>query len=376
MTTTPAEPDATLIEARAVVPLFDGHRLRLAREALGLTQRALAEALDERLTPAALSQFEKGDVRPSPGSLVDLAAVTGFPMTFFARDPAIGDVAAVDGFFRSLRSTGVRQRRSHRAKAELVRLVALALERFVRFPDRDIPRYPVPADAARATVEATARDVRAMWGLPRGPVDNVIRTVERHGAVVASLLLESDSVDAFSVPFTDRPVVVLGRDKGRPDRSRWDCGHELGHLVMHDPDSQRSRHLEDQANWFAAELLLPAEEIRDVLPSAADWNTLAELKVVWGVSMTALLQRAKSLRVMPEAAYVQALKTMSTRGWNRREPVQLPAAETPVLLVRASELLDQSGTTIDDVAKDIGLPPTLVVDIIGASSDPRPVIDV
>jgi Zn-dependent peptidase ImmA (M78 family) len=145
---------------------------------------------------------------------------------------------------------------------------------------------------------------------------------------------------------------------------------------MHDPDSQRSRHLEDQANWFAAELLLPAEEIRDVLPSAADWNTLAELKVVWGVSMTALLQRAKSLRVMPEAAYVQALKTMSTRGWNRREPVQLPAAETPVLLVRASELLDQSGTTIDDVAKDIGLPPTLVVDIIGASSDPRPVIDV
>src|SRR5262245_21743202 len=121
-------------DARAVAPLFDGQRLRLAREVLGLTQRALAEALENRLTAAALSQFEKGDARPSAASLVDLAEFTEFPLAFFARDPGVGDVAEVDGFFRSLRSTGVRHRRSYRAKAELVRLVARALERFVKFP--------------------------------------------------------------------------------------------------------------------------------------------------------------------------------------------------------------------------------------------------
>lgn len=101
---------------------------------------------------------------------------------------------------------------------------------------------------------------------------------------------------------------------------------------------------------------------------------LADLKVSWGVSMNALLQRAKSLGVMPEAAYVQALKTMSTRGWNRREPVQLPTVEAPVLLSRAAELLPQSGTTLHDLAAEIGLPVDLVFEIIGASSDPRPTV--
>jgi Zn-dependent peptidase ImmA (M78 family) len=231
------------------------------------------------------------------------------------------------------------------------------------------------SDASRADVEAAAAHVRAAWDVPRGPIDHVIRLVERHGVVVARLLLESDTVDAFSVRFPDRPVIVLGSDKARADRSRWDSSHELGHLVMHEPDPQRSRYLEDQANWFASQLLLPATEVRDLLPTTPDWNALAELKVAWGVSMTALLQRAKSLRVMPEGAYVQALKTMSTRGWNRREPVQLPSVEAPMLLSRAAHLLEEVGTTLDELGAEIGVPSALVAEIIGSSADPRPNVE-
>jgi len=363
---------AAVEEARAALPLFDGRRLRLARESLGLTQRAFAERMEDRLTPAALSQFEKGDVKPSAATLAELAVATNFPVRFFTRDPAVGDVGTTDGFFRSLRSTSVRQRRRHRAKAELVRLVAVTIERLVRLPEHDVPRIAMAPNASRAEVEAVAAQIRAAWGVPLDPIDNVIRLVERHGVVVARMLLDSDAVDAFSVPFPDRPVIVLGRDKARPDRSRWDCAHELGHLVMHEPDPQRSRYLEDQANWFAAELLLPAGKVCEKLPATTDWTLLADLKVSWGVSITALLQRAKTLGVMPEPVYVQALKTMSTRGWNRREPIQLSSFEAPVLLSRATELLEGQGTTIDQVADEIGLPLALVIDIIGASADPRP----
>lgn len=354
------------------MPLFDGQRLRLARESLGITQRGLAEAMAGRVTPAALSQFEKSDAKPSAGTLAELAQATGMPVRFFARDPAIGDVVNRGGFFRSLRSTGVRQRRRHRARAELVRLVAVALEQHVKLPEYDLPRIPVQPESSRSEVEAAAAQVRSEWKLPGGPVAHVIRAVERHGAVVCRMQLESGTVDAFSVPFADRPVIVLGQDKDQADRSRWDCSHELGHLVMHKPDPQRSRYLEDQANWFAAEFLLPAKEVTSQLPRLADWDTLADLKVTWGVSMAALLRRARTLDVMPEGAYVQALKTMSTRGWNRREPVRLPQAETPVMLARAVELLEQSGATIDQLADEVGLPSRLVTEIIGASKDPRP----
>ncbi len=312
-----------------------------------------------RVTPAALSQFEKGDAKPSPGTLAELAAATGLAVRFFARDPG-------------LRSTGARQRRQHRAQAELVRLVAMALEHHVKLPEHDVPRIPLRPESSRTEVEAAASQVRAEWKLPAGPVARVIRSVERHGIVVCRMLLQSGTVDAFSIPFVDRPVIVLGRDKDRADRSRWDCSHELGHLVMHQPDLQRSRYLEDQANWFAAEFLLPAEEVADQLPTTADWDALAELKITWGVSMAAVLRRARTLGVLPEGAYVQALKTMSTRGWNRREPVRLPQAETPVMLSRAVQLLNQSGTTVDQLANEVGLPSALVTEIIGASTDPRP----
>lgn len=366
---------AVVEEARAVLPLFDGQRLRLARENLGVTQRGLADAMAGRVTPAALSQFEKGDAKPSAGTLAQLAAATCLPVRFFARDPAVGDVVSVEGYFRSLRSTGARRRRQHRAQAELVRMVAVSLERHVKLPDHDVPRIQLRLESSRTEAEAAAAQVRAAWKLPPGPVPHIIRGVERHGVLVCRMLLQSGTVDAFSVPFADHPVMVLGLDKDQADRSRWDCAHELGHLVMHQPDPQRSRYLEDQANWFAAGFLLPAEEMADQLPVTADWDALAELKVTWGVSMAALLRRARTLGVMPEGAYVQALKTMSTRGWNRREPIRLPQAETPVMFARAVQLLNQSGTTVGQLADEVGLPLALVNEIIGASTDPRPVVE-
>ncbi len=371
-----ASHDRPVEQARGVVPLFDGQRLRLARESLGFTQRELADAINGLVTPAALSQFENGDTRPSAQTLAHLTLATGFPLGFFATNPTVGGVAAVDGFFRSLRSTGTRQRRRHRALAELVRIITAGLQHHVRLPEPDLPRTPVPTHAAPADVAAIAADVRAAWDLPPGPIGHAIRTVERHGAVAARQMLDSDTVDAFSVPFPDRPVVVLGADKGQADRSRWDASHELGHLVMHNPDPHRSRHLEQQANWFAAEFLLPADQIADELPTTADWTRLAELKVRWGVSMTALLQRAKALGLLSDNAYVQALKTMSTRGWNRREPVRLTHAENPVLLVRALELACQQGATLAQLADEIGLPADRIRGIIGATTDPRPEVSV
>jgi Zn-dependent peptidase ImmA (M78 family) len=56
--------------------------------------------------------------------------------------------------------------------------------------------------------------------------------------VVIRLPLDTADVDAFSLPFHDRPVVVLGTDKNDRARSRFDAAHELGHLVAHG-DCQR-----------------------------------------------------------------------------------------------------------------------------------------
>ena len=68
------------------------------------------------------------------------------------------------------------------------------------------------------------------------------------------LPLDTADVDAFSLPFHDQPVVVLGADKNDRARSRFDAAHELGHLAAHGDQVWAVKEVEQQAHWFGARL--------------------------------------------------------------------------------------------------------------------------
>jgi hypothetical protein len=110
-----------------------------------------------------------------------------------------------------------------------------------------------------------------------GPVPDVAGVLEKHGILVIRLPLDTADVDAFSLPFHDRPVIVLGTDKNDRARSRFDGAHELGHLVVHGDQIWGVKEVERQAHTFAAAFLMPAEDIRDELPDRADWPILFQL---------------------------------------------------------------------------------------------------
>jgi len=101
-------------DASAVSALFSPRRLRLARETRMMTRTALAHA--SQVTPAAVSQFERGEARPVPQTLQRLASSLDFPVHFFAvsavpssRDEELGATSSEQGYFRSLRSITVRR---------------------------------------------------------------------------------------------------------------------------------------------------------------------------------------------------------------------------------------------------------------------------
>ncbi len=60
--------------------------------------------------------------------------------------------------------------------------------------------------------------------------------------------------------------------------------------------------IEQEANLFAAELLAPAEVMREELAglTARDFRRLLELKHRWGVSMAALIERARHLDIVDD----------------------------------------------------------------------------
>jgi len=360
-----------------IAALFDRARLRMARELRGLTQVQLAKEAGS-VTAASVSQFENGHSRPAASTLRRLAVALRVPLSFFAapaRPPAQDEI---NGFFRSLRSTAPRDRQQALAYVHLARELTLEFEKHVALPELNLPRVPIeetqPLQAA--DIEQAAAQVREHWNVARGPVQNVVRLLEKNGIVVVRFRVGIEKVDAFCVDFPDRPVVALGADKGLRDRSRFDAAHELGHLVLHGLGGQvGTKVVESQAHEFAAVFLMPAEDIRNELPDRLDWPTFLRLKAKWHVSLAALLVRAKTLGVMSEHTYAQGWKALSVRGWRKVEPGPLGNPEVPVLLQRALELMETTGTSFVEFIGRSGLPEADVRTLLSRDVSERPRVE-
>jgi Zn-dependent peptidase ImmA (M78 family)/DNA-binding XRE family transcriptional regulator len=305
---------------------FESARLRLARELRGWSQAELARQL--AVTPAAISQFESGATKPSAETCEQLGRRLGVPVGFFSL--ALTEIH--EGFFRSLRRTAVADRRKARAVAHIAHDLATHDSALNVIPRASIPEFPISVSAEIGEVEEVAAQVRRQWQVIPGPVPEMVELIERHGAAVIRLPLGSADVDAFSLPFDDRPVIVLGSDKNDRARSRFDTSHELGHLVMHGQRLYGLPEVERQAHWFAAAFLMPRDDIYNELPRRVDWPILFDLKQKWKVSLAALLMRARTLGALSESNYLTAIKTASARGWRRVEPVPLGAPERPRML--------------------------------------------
>lgn len=362
----------TSATARGVASVFDPTRLRIARHAAMISKKDLAALVE--VTPSAISQYENGTVRPSAKVTAALALALGVPVGFLAADRPLGTAPSTAAHFRSLRSTTQRERDRAFAHALLTWELTKVLEQTVR-----LPQVALPADLAIRTddpvraAENAARRAREFFGLGAGPVPNVVRLLEAHGVICTRLPAQTRRVFAFSCAFPERPVVVLAAERTHLATSRFAAAHECGHLLMHPDEEPGSHPVERQANAFAAELLTPANEIADLLPLRADWQRLLELKSIWGVSIQALLFRARTLGVMPEHVYRRSVTELNARGWRTEEPGDDGTAEQPVLLSRALALAKQRGVTIEDVAEAARLPVEMARMI--ASVDERPAVE-
>jgi Zn-dependent peptidase ImmA (M78 family)/transcriptional regulator with XRE-family HTH domain len=355
-----------------VPAFFDGARLTLARQLAGLRKSGLAQLVDASAT--AVAAWESGAKHPTAANVKRLALSLRVDPGFFAMRPEDFGALCATPHFRSLRSTTQLARDQAFAYGQLAVDISASLEKHVEYPEPDRPSFPVEIEApddpgpgpgyglgrvpggvpgpgrgaAAATPEDAARYVRRQWEMAPGPAPHLVRLLENHGVLVVFSPPQAASVDAYSFDSRLRPVVVLNPVKHDYYRQRFDVAHELGHLVMHTDAEPGGRTVEDQANRFAAELLMPEAEIRGRLPeamNAAAWPALARLKEHWGTSLQALLYRARRLGALSEVSYRNAMNTLATRGWRRGEPGLVTVLEQPSILPRAVELLAAEGIT-------------------------------
>lgn len=337
---------------------FDSSRLKVARQLAGLRKSQLAERIGK--SASAVAAWESGAKRPTSANVAQLAVGLSVEPGFFSARPADLSAGTSVPHFRSLRSTTQLVRDQASAYGQIAVDIASAFERHVEFPDVDVPSFPV--DGSSDSPEDAANLVRERWSLGAAPVGHLVRLLENHGVLVVFSTPQTSAVDAYSFDCPLRPVVILNPVKRDYYRQRFDVAHELGHLVMHGDAEPGGRVVENQANKFAAQLLMPADAIAPELPTAMNsqaWVALARLKEQWGVSIQALLYRSRQLGQLSDVSYRNAMVTLTGRGWRRDEPGLMTSIEQPSLLPHSLEVLGNAGISKAEVTDQSRVPVTL-----------------
>lgn len=326
--------------------------LVLARESRAMTQADVAKAMTKLLDGSGVvgqgyvSKAEAGHLKVADDRLQLFAQALGYPVSLLTLDAdVLGAGVGLVHHRKRASLSAIALRRIH-ALLNLTRIQLGALldamgrypaDRFITF---DVDDFDTPEDAAQA--------VRATWGLPEGPVSSVMGAVEDAGGLIVCRTLAGRELDAVSQrPANSNPVFLVS-SSAPADRQRFTLAHEVGHLVMHSlPTSEQER----QANQFASEFLMPAQDIRGFFSGSLDLARLLELKATWGVSIAALAHRAHVLGALSDWQYRQLQVELSALGYRTNEPGPLTPERPAFVPSLAQRLMRQSSYTASDLAR-------------------------
>ena len=363
-----AEIEAIQAAARRVTPVFSGLRLVALRELRGETQASVAA--EAGITASALSQAERGDTTLSAVNIARVAQFLKVSPAAFAerREPEL----EMQPQFRHLRRTSAREQRKAERFVLATAQTASILRDLVDSPEPFSFTCPVnperPIDDVAEQVERAAALTRSALGLPKNkPIDSkLISRLEAGGITVVRDRETDRHIDAYSAVVGQLPLIVLDGGEGSVwDRDNFNLAHELGHLVMHRgiPHTPGTRTVEAQAHRFAGAFLGPAKALSKVLPRDLDWGCYFELKREWGISMAALVRRAKDLGVIDDTQYTRAMKQRSAYGWREDEPGSTDRPlPMPRMLRRAMSRAEISSSRL---ARQALLPEDVVLRIVG-----------
>ncbi len=323
----------------------------LARESRGLSQKDLADRLS--ISSGKLCKAESGEQNLGEEQIVRLEQLLGYPREFYYQD--------AEAFLPSHLSFRKRHKVPHKlifpieARINVLRLHAEFLFKSMQAP---IPRIPVLDALKLNSPQEAAKKLRKLWAVPAGTVENMTELLEGREIPVLSFEFGTERVDSRLVLTKEKyPLFFLNKTL-LGDRQRFSLAIELGHLVMHaylHPSLDRDTGHE--ANLFAAEFLMPEDDIRPDFKEDVTVNSLAELKRKWKVSMHALLFRAEDIGCISKNQKTYLLTQFNQLQIRRREPVELdvPVEKPRLMRDRMTSYRRAQKITIREMAANLHL---------------------
>jgi Zn-dependent peptidase ImmA (M78 family)/transcriptional regulator with XRE-family HTH domain len=328
---------------------FNGDRLKAARIYRGLTVAELAEKLN--LQRQTVSMYENDKIKnPEYPTIKSMSNVLGFPIKFFLQESNMNTKVG-STYFRALLTTNKKYRNQQVQKMNFLSTMYSFISEYIEFPSFNLPTIQGEIDPEKA-----AEQLRIHWNLGDKPIENIIYLVEQNGILVSRFDSETNDIDAFSqmLDINGESIFLIGysKNKGTAARIHFDIAHELGHMLLHEwsedietLSKEEFKERENQAHSFASAFLLPREAFsKDVGVYANNLSYYIELKKKWKVSISAMIRRAYTLKLIDYHTYQNLMRKMQKEGIKKHEPLDdVLITAIPSLLKTSVQMLINDG---------------------------------
>ena len=301
---------------------INGARLKEARYFRKMTITDLAKKVG--VTKQMISKYERNIGTPSLTAFQKIVSALQFPVQFFIEKDTCS-IKSKGTFYRSKLTATQTEKKPSEFYQKAACYVRDYFEDYVEFPKLSEihESFDNPAEAANY--------IRKVWGLGNNPIPNMMRLLEEHGMVVYIAANNSKKVNAHSgwVSINKHMYFIVAFDSNSNTffNQQFSLAHELGHYVLHaglNPqivNGEEYRQMEQEAEEFAANFLLPANEFRKSVSNyEMDLDHYIALKFKWFTSMNAMIMRARNLRLIDANNYLKLQKRISYHKWRKVEP--------------------------------------------------------
>ena len=268
----------------------------------GLSMDALCEKVGNVITKQSISKYENGKMLPDSKVLILLSKALEVSIDYFFRQPTV----SIDNVeFRKKSKLGVKQIDS------IKEIVKDQLERYFEIENLNAvgssyrPQYENATIQEENDIYPIVKRVKADWQLGEDGINNLIEVLEDNNIKVVEIDAPKSFDGLSGFVNGEIPVIVLNKNF-ESERKRFTALHELGHLILTFDDCIPDKQVESYCNLFASEMLISKDVFIQRIGAARSDISLEELKglqIQFGISIDALMYKAKNLNVITESRF-------------------------------------------------------------------------
>lgn len=338
------------------------NRLISARKMAGLSLQNLADKLGNVVTKQSLSKYEQGIMKPDSELIIQISNILNVPVNYFYSEPSVTIHFENIDFRKYSTKVSSFEVESIKEKAKSVFERYFELENILNIQDETQYFEYAQIIHNNQDIENAANQLRTEWNLGYDPIPDVVEMLEDKGYKVIEIDA-STAFDGFKAEVNNKKVIVLRKTAPEDDvvRKRFTALHELAHHALQFAEGISEKEEEKLCHAFASAILYPAEMAIKELHKDRFHFYQKELQLIkerWGISFTALFNRALFLGIINQNVYKRFNIGYRNRKYHEpnNEPGRYPGKEKPIKIERLVYIgLAKEVLTINEAAYFAGI---------------------